>query len=197
MVGCLIAFLFTSYGEETGTIGKIRDWLIGGITGLTVAKAGSIKSLLITFAAGPTPNEFALTVTSSIVFATLGFFFMFFQRELILNVLLAERRAERGQIDGTRQVGQVIKSFLLKLPASILSGVDDIAEISVVNPQEADRLRDILYSDDVKAFLERCEAAISEGDALEWDVVSKAEYIHRYRTYFEKDKTSQAKRAIE
>jgi len=45
MVGCLVAFIFTSYGEEAGTIGKIRDWLIGGITGLTLAKASSIKGI--------------------------------------------------------------------------------------------------------------------------------------------------------
>jgi hypothetical protein len=32
MLGCLAGFLFSSYGEEASTIGKIRDWLIGGIT---------------------------------------------------------------------------------------------------------------------------------------------------------------------
>jgi hypothetical protein len=66
-IGCLVAFLFTSYGEEIGTIGKIRDWFIGGITGLTIAKAASIKSLILTFAAGPGPGEFALVVSSSVV----------------------------------------------------------------------------------------------------------------------------------
>jgi hypothetical protein len=39
MIGCLIGFLFTSYGEETNTVGKVREWLIGGLTGLTIAKA--------------------------------------------------------------------------------------------------------------------------------------------------------------
>jgi len=197
MVGCLVGFLFTSYGEETGTVGKIRDWLIGGIAGLTIAKAGAIKGLLLTFAAGPGPSEFALTVSSAVVYAILGFFFMFFQRELILNVLLAQTRAERGRIEGTRQVGQIIKSFLVKLPASILSGVDDIEQISDVNKQEADRLRGILYSDEVKAFLDQAEAASAQGD-LDWDIVSKVAYIQYYRTYFEKDdKVGQAKRAIE
>src|SRR5581483_3297252 len=57
MVGCLVGFLFTSYGEEASTVGKVRDWLIGGITGLTIAKAGAIKGLLLTFAAGPGPKE--------------------------------------------------------------------------------------------------------------------------------------------
>src|SRR6266852_4762624 len=99
MVGCLVGFLFTSYGEETGTVGKIRDWLIGGITGITIAKAGAIKGLLLTFAAGAGPSEFALAISSAVVYAVLGFFFMFFQRELILNVLLAQSRAERGTIE--------------------------------------------------------------------------------------------------
>jgi hypothetical protein len=60
MVGCLVGFLFTSYGEEVGTVGKVRDWVIGGLAGLTIAKAESIKSLLMTFASGSQPNDFAL-----------------------------------------------------------------------------------------------------------------------------------------
>ena len=56
-IGALAGFLFTSYGEETSTVGKVRDWLIGGLTGLTIAKVGAIKSLLLTFAAGPGPQE--------------------------------------------------------------------------------------------------------------------------------------------
>ena len=51
MVRCLMGFVFTSYGEETNTVGKVRDWLIGGLAGLTIAKAGAIKGLLVTFAA--------------------------------------------------------------------------------------------------------------------------------------------------
>lgn len=99
MVGCLIGFLFTSYGEEASTLSKVRDWLIGGITGLTIAKAGAIKSLLLTFAAGPGPKECAVAVTAAVVYSVLGFLFMIFQRELILNVLLAESRATRGKLE--------------------------------------------------------------------------------------------------
>jgi hypothetical protein len=33
MVGCLVGFLFTSYGEEASTVGKVRDWVIGGYLG--------------------------------------------------------------------------------------------------------------------------------------------------------------------
>lgn len=101
MVGCLGGFLFTSYGEESATVGKVRDWLIGGLTGLTIAKASQIKALLLTFAAGPGPSEFAIVAGAATVYAILGFFLMFFQRELILNVLLAEGRAERLKLEGT------------------------------------------------------------------------------------------------
>src|SRR5258708_31457031 len=32
MVGSLIGFLFSSHIEEADTIGKFRDWVIGGVT---------------------------------------------------------------------------------------------------------------------------------------------------------------------
>jgi tetratricopeptide (TPR) repeat protein len=199
MVGCLVGFLFTSYGEEAGTVGKIRDWLIGGITGVTIAKAAALKGLLTAFQATPGTGEYALTVSAAVVYATLGFFFMFFQRELVLNVLLAEGRAQRGRIEGTKQAGQVVKSFLLKLPASLLSGVDDVDDISAVDKDEAKNLRHLLYSDEVKAFLQQADAALIDGGGLDWDVISKVAYIHYYRTYFENkdEKAAQARRAID
>jgi hypothetical protein len=45
MVGCMTGFLFTSYGQEKDTIGKVRDWLLGGITGLTIAQASNIQNI--------------------------------------------------------------------------------------------------------------------------------------------------------
>jgi hypothetical protein len=96
MVGCLVGFLFTSYGEEVSTLGKIRDALIGGILALTVAKTSAITGILTAFAAGPGPSEFSYVAGSSAVYFALGFFFMFFGRELGLNVLLARSRAERA-----------------------------------------------------------------------------------------------------
>lgn len=197
MVGCLVGFLFTSYGEEASTVGKVRDWVIGGITGLTIAKAGAIKGLLLTFAAGPGPKEFALATSAAIIYSALGFLFMFFQRELILNVMLAESRAERGKIEGSKEAGQVIQRFLVKLPASVLSGVDDIDEITEVKPEEAKGLKDLLYSEDVDNFLKQAEET-AKGCGIDWDIASKAAYIYYYRTYFEKgDKQPSVDRAHE
>lgn len=186
-IGCLVAFLFTSYGEEVGTIGKIRDWLIGGLTGLTIAEAGAVKRILLTFAAGPGASEFALVVAFFVVYSVLGFFVMFFQRELILNVLLAERRAERGRLEGAGEAGIVIQRFLLALPPSILSGVDDIDEVIQFRKAEAEKLHTLLYSSEVDKFLEQADQALKTSAGLDWDVVSKAANLHYYRTYFEKE----------
>jgi tetratricopeptide (TPR) repeat protein len=195
MVGCAVGFLFTSYGEETSTVGRIRDWLIGGLTGLTIARAGAVKSLLLTFAAGPGPNDFALTVSLSVTYAVLGFFFMFFQRELILNVLLAQSRAERGRLEGAMKAGQVTQSLLQALPASILSGVDEVDE--TLDQKEAEELRRNLFSPDVQKFLDEADYVAKSGSAVDWDITSKAANLHYYRTYFQKDaeKSAQIERA--
>jgi tetratricopeptide (TPR) repeat protein len=188
MVGCLVGFLFTSYGEEIGTVGKVRDWLIGGLAGLTIAKADGFKALLEKFVVGQSPGEFALMASAAIFYVGLGFFFMFFQRELILNVVLAEKRSERVRLEGTRETGQVIQRFLVRLPASMLSGVEDIDEIADVKEGEAEELKKLLYSDDVNNFLQAAEGA-SMGGSLDWDTTSKTAYIYYYRTYFEKAET--------
>jgi hypothetical protein len=196
MVGCLMGFVFTSYGEETNTVGKVRDWLIGGLAGLTIAKAGAIKGLLVTFAAGAGPSEFALAAGDSVVYASLGFFFMFFQRELILNVLLAESRAARGRVEGTGQAGQVTQRLLQALPANILSG-DNKDITDKVDEQQTEKLRAILYSTDVQTFLDEAEEAAKTGVSVDWDVTSKVANLHYYRTYFEeeKDRPAQAEKA--
>jgi tetratricopeptide (TPR) repeat protein len=197
MVGTLVGFLLTSYGEETGTIGKVRDWLVGGVVGITVANITPLKGILLTFCSAPGPIEFALTLSTAIVGGTLGFFFMFFAREFIFNVQLAKKRAERGRVEGTRQAGVVTQELLLALPASILSGIDDIDEIIQFRQGEAEKLRGMLYSDDVQRFIQGADDAAKSGNPLDWDVVSKAAALHYYRMYFEKgdEKVTQAEAA--
>jgi hypothetical protein len=198
MVGSLLGFLFTSYGEEAGTVGKVRDWVIGGLAGLTIAKAAAIKALLVTFDAGPGPTEFALMVSAAIVYAALGFFFMFFQRELILNLLLAESRAERGQLEGTRQAGVVTTRLLQALPVSILGGTDSVDSDNKVGKGPNNKQRELLYSKDVQTFLEQAEEAAKSGVTVDWDVTYKAANLHYYRIYFETEKDqieAQAQRA--
>ena len=185
-VGSIAGFLFTSYGEESATVGKVRDWLIGGLTGLTIAKISSIKAILLTFAAAPGPQEFAITIGVCCTYLGLGFFFMFFQRELILNVLLAESRAQRSRIDGTNHAGLVTQKLLAAFPPSLLSGIDDIDDLVQKEDPEAEKLKSLLYSEDVETFLKEAEDATKSGQNLDWDVISKVAYLQYYRTYFEK-----------
>jgi tetratricopeptide (TPR) repeat protein len=117
---------------------------------------------------------------------------MFFQRELILNVVLAESRAERGRVDGTGQAGKVIQRFVLALPASILSGIDDVDDLVQFRKNEAEKLRTLLYSAEVQKFLDDCEDAVRSGAPLDWDIVSKAANLQYYRTYFEKEENKRA-----
>jgi hypothetical protein len=84
------------------------------VLGITVAKAASVKALLVTFKIGDAQNEFALVASVAITYAAIGFFFMYFQRELILNVQLAQSRAERGRVEGTRQ-GRFLDFALMSL----------------------------------------------------------------------------------
>jgi tetratricopeptide (TPR) repeat protein len=191
MIGSLVGFLFSSYGEETNTIGKIRDWLVGGITGVTLAEAarsgGAFKTFLLKFT--PDPNvagQFGLVLSMAVVYFSLGFLFMFFQRELILNVVLARSRAERGQLDGTKQTALAIQKLFAQLPPSVLSGITDIGDADVDKDEEAD-LRTALYSDDVTTFLKQADDALKGGAPLSWDDISKVAHIHYYRTYFNKD----------
>jgi|SRR6185437_4709233 len=203
MVGCIVGFLFTSYGEETGTVGKVRDWLIGGITGITLVElakgnGGAPARLLHRFTAPPvSDNEFALTVSVTVIYLSLGFLFMFFQRELILNVVLAKSRAERGELDGTRQTGLAIQKLLAQLPLSILAGVSDIGE--AVSKTEEQELSLALNADDVSTFLKQAEDAAKNGVALTWDTVYKVANVHYYRSYFAPgvQKEAQVERALD
>lgn len=185
MVGCCAGFLFTSYGDEAATVGKVRDWLIGGLTGLTVAKFGTLKLLLLTFASSSGPQPYAMTVGVALTFAVAGFFAMFFQRELILNVLLAQRRAERGNLEGTQQAGVVALKLLAALPPSLLTGIDDVSNLVKDRKPEAEKMRSLLYSDDVSKFLADAAKSVKDGARLDWDVVSKAATLNYYRTYYE------------
>jgi tetratricopeptide (TPR) repeat protein len=185
MGGAMVGFLFSSFGEELATFGKIRDWMIAGITGATFAElaeqGGVFKRLLEKFSLTHAPGEFGLITSMAIVYFSLGFFFMFLQRELILNLLLAKSRAELGRLDGNAEAGVAIQKLLSKLSPSLLTGVDDVGK--VLKAKEADELRKLLDSDEVQKFLAQAEDAVKEGRLLDWDSVSKVSYIYYYKVY--------------
>src|SRR5579859_434657 len=191
MVGSLVGFLFTSYGQEKDTIGKVRDWLVGGITGLTIAEAANIKTLLRYFCLTNTDQDFALAIGVAVLYATIGFFFMFLERELFLNPWLAASRAETGRLEGMEPAGQAAIKLIQLLPASILSGTHDVGDL-VDDDQEAELKS--LFSPEVTKFLSDAEVAAKAGASVDWDVASKVAYLRYYLTYFgeEKEKKSQA-----
>src|ERR1700735_2491492 len=80
--GSFVCFVFTTYGDEKDSIGKVRDWLVGALAGLTIVKFSSLRGVLLLFAHTTTAADYALTVSVALVFAGLGFYFMFFGREL-------------------------------------------------------------------------------------------------------------------
>lgn len=194
MFGVMAGFVFTSFGDELATFGKIRDWVIAGITGATVVElaeqGGVFKSLLKKFVLTESPGEFGLVISMAIVYFAVGFLFMFLQREMLLNLFLAKSRAERGKLDGSVQAGLTVQRLLQKLPPSLVTGVDDID--AVLDPDEAKDTRKLLDDDDVKLFLSQAEQALKEGHTLDYDTVSKVAYIYYYKVYGAPDEQKSA-----
>jgi tetratricopeptide (TPR) repeat protein len=116
---------------------------------------------------------------------------MFLERELILNLWLAQSRAERGRLEGTEQAGQVALKLLQALPASILTGVHDVSEVFDDDEEEED-LRKLFDSEDLKTFLDEAEEAAKTGAPLGWDVTSKVAYLRYYLTYFAEQKSKES-----
>jgi tetratricopeptide (TPR) repeat protein len=183
VIGALVGFVFTTYDEESDTIGKVKDWLIGSLAAITLVKFDALKPVLLAFSLHNTASDFALSLSVSIVFVGLGFFFMFFGRELLFNVPLARERAERNRVE-TGQTSVITIQLLAALPSSILVGIDDAENLLHSRPAEAAQLKAQLWSDDVNTFLQQSQTAIADGTPLDWDLVSKDAYLQYYRTYF-------------
>ena len=93
---------------------------------MTVIKTDSLKALIGVFAGNSAGFEYAYALGNAVLYSGLGFYFMYFYREIILNLHLAQSRAQRGKLEGSQGAGQVIRSFQLRLPASVLTGIEDI-----------------------------------------------------------------------
>lgn len=135
--------------------------------------------------------EFAYALGNAVLYAGLGLYFMYFYREIMLNLVLAQSRAERGKLEGSQEAERVVQRFQLRLPASVLTGVEDIDEVQNMGDDEVQHLKELLHSDEVKHFLLQADEAAQRGTA-DWDVVSKTAYIYYYRTFFEKENKNRA-----
>jgi tetratricopeptide (TPR) repeat protein len=184
MIGCVVGFLLTSYGDEAANVGKVRDWLIGGLAGFAIAKFTFVRALLITFAGSPGPQAYALTVGVAVVFAALGFFTMYLVRELFWNVEFALGRKRRGLIEGNTLAGVASRELLSALPPHVFSGAVWVDDWTVeTKKSETDQTLKLLDSHTVKTFLEQAEDAANNGAPLDWDVVSKAAVLNYYLYY--------------
>lgn len=191
LIGSLIGFVFTSYSDEANTVGKVRDWIVGALAGITLLKFRSLKAVILVFAYTNTAADFALALATSVVFACLGFFFMFFGRELIFNIPLAVARRKRTEIENTREAGAITIELISAIPSSILVGIDDADDLTNRASQNA-KLSADLYSPNVNAFLDQSQQALAARASLDWDVVSKVAYLQYYRAYFAKPEDKQA-----
>ena len=99
--GAIVGFLFSSYGEEQASLGKIRDWLVGGLTGITIAefmeRGNLVRVLLQQFL--PLRSDLGLAIGTFVLYATVGCIAMFLNRELVWNPLLAKQRGVRRQLE--------------------------------------------------------------------------------------------------
>ena len=100
-LGAGVGFVFTSYDDEAASIGKVRDWLLGGLAVLTFGEAlkrfGSVRALLVLLAGGEAGvGQHAAML---VMFTALGFYAMFVHRELTLNPLLQKKRNERKRLE--------------------------------------------------------------------------------------------------
>ncbi len=180
MVGVLFGFVFTAFGEELTTIGKVRDWLIGGITGVALSQlmdnGGFIKRILLHFVEPrSSATEAAVVFGTATAYFGGGFLFMFFKRELVINKLLAKSRLERDQLSGTADAGVTIRRLQTRVPQHVLSGFLEID--LVLNKEAIAALRDELYSDTISDFVSQAEEALSKNVGLDWDIVSKVANI--------------------
>lgn len=197
LLGALLGFMFTIFGDETEPFGKIRESMIAlasGITGLGIAKAKQFGELIGSVHIFPENSGInsAFSILAVITFLVCGFFVTYFFRKLVLNPFLAETKSEmdhRAQI--SKEVRVVASKVMGTLPQSLLLGRDFIDEVDGLDSSEVDALRSNLYSDDVKQFLAECESDAKNGTLKSPHNISVAARLQYYRVYFEKKGTKE------
>ncbi|MGH8248824.1 MAG: tetratricopeptide repeat protein [Gammaproteobacteria bacterium] len=179
-VGTIIGFLFSSYGEEQASVGKIRDWLVGGITGIAIAEAMErgqmVKTILDKFVPRPQgPEDFGLVTSMVIVYSALGFFLMFFNRELILNLWLAESRARRSKLE---EAARAASAKLAEVSAE--QPVTDPVTVST------EKGKGLGKDPDVREFIHLAEKALQKGAQLRSDESRKLGIAYYYDGQYDK-----------
>jgi tetratricopeptide (TPR) repeat protein len=105
--GSLLAFLFSSSGDEQKTFGRLSDWLIGGIASFTLVQFGksgtAAAAPLATLIAylSPTPEDDRYHAAAAVVCGALGFYSLYFLRITDWNSRFARANRDRREFEKT------------------------------------------------------------------------------------------------
>jgi tetratricopeptide (TPR) repeat protein len=174
-IGSLLGFVFTAYGEETASIGKIRDYIVAGVVSLGIAEAavgfGHVNDLLKTLA----PKDAALGpyVGAFIIYSALGFYCLFILRETAWNPLFAERRIARLKLE---QEALALIKALSKADAETPTRAAP-GEVTPLDPA---------VSQDVSSFILNAEFASKKGVDLPPGVQGPLGLAYFYKRDYEK-----------
>lgn len=103
VAGMALGFLTTAFGSENASlIGKARDWVVGGLAGVTLtavlSNASSMKAAFAALCQANQPILPAIQAGNMALLGFLGFFAMFTLRELYLNPSLADARRKLADV---------------------------------------------------------------------------------------------------
>jgi tetratricopeptide (TPR) repeat protein len=194
LLGSLVGFVFTIFGDEVEPLGKIRDAMIAlasGIAGISIAKIGNLRALIGSIQLFGTASDKSswFTVLFVISYFVAGFYFMYLLRKLVLNPALAKSRIELERIEVSGKISSIAIEIEQTLPQSLLLGREYISEEVEDRGESTEELRSKLFSDAVKRFLDSCQRDLSSGASISPENVKRAAVLHYYRSYFETNDT--------
>jgi len=169
-IGSIAGFLFSS-NEEEQAVSKVRDWLIGIITGLTIAEIGKQGSTVIAFLgflAKGHEEDLGIHASMMVVYSTIGFLFLYLNRELYLNTSLAEARRRQ------KQAGSIAKELPKTLPDPERPG------------SELGHAQTAAQTEGVDKFIASVELAVQEGRPVTFDELATLGRSLYYRNDLER-----------
>jgi tetratricopeptide (TPR) repeat protein len=201
-VGSLFGFLFTIFGDEIGSFGKIQNAVVAaasGVVGVGIAKISDVGKALGQLQLFGTSSAASYWFSTLVVLSYFlaGFYFMYLLRKLVLNPALAQSRAEMSRIELSGSAEDAATEVAKILTPAVLLGREYIGDVVLAGGSQAKALQDQLYSDAVSKFLDRCEQDITSGVEIPPDNITRAAVIHYYRAYFQKEGTPERDKQLQ
>jgi hypothetical protein len=169
-IGTVFGFVFSSTMGESDSVGKVRDWLVGGIAALTVAQVASgghtVKQVLGLFVPQGRPDDLAIVAGMAVVYSVTGFFLMFFNRELILNLLLVKGRvAARDAFErSAAAAGKKIVEAFGEAPGGL-------------SWQTTAQQQPLELDPEVRGYVREVETRLRNGEKVDLDDIKKAAVV--------------------